>query len=60
MKWEKINKYYLECKSKGSYFSIAKTQVEDKFFYTLYKLPYENAEFIFRSENLEDVKAKAF
>lgn len=41
-------------------FSITKTQVEDKFIYTLYKLPYDKAQFIFRSENLEDVKAKAF
>lgn len=41
-------------------FSISKTQVQDKFIYSLWELPYDKSEFIFRSENLEDVKAKAF
>jgi hypothetical protein len=40
-------------------FSISKTKVQDKFIYSLWKLPYDKAQFIFRSENLEDVKAKA-
>jgi hypothetical protein len=40
-------------------FSISKSKVCEKVIYNLWKLPYSKAEFIFRSENIEDVKAQA-
>jgi hypothetical protein len=59
VKWELKDDYYLESINKDNSFSISKSQVEDKFIYTLFKIPYNNAQFICRSESLEDVKKQA-
>ena len=59
MKWELKDDYYWESINKDNSFSISKSQVEDKFIYTLFKIPYNNAQFICRSESLEDVKKQA-
>ena len=58
MKWKK-NKYYLESISDEKSLCISKSLVDRKTIYTLWKLPYNRAEFIYRSENLDDVKTKA-
>jgi hypothetical protein len=57
MKWEKKDDYHMESSDKN--FSITKAMIGEKAIYNLWKLPYYKSEFIFRSENLEDVKAKA-
>lgn len=59
MKWDKKNDYYLEHLSNTVSFSISKSIVYGKSIYELWILPYNNAKLIFRSENLNDVKAKA-
>lgn len=59
MKWNKKNDYYLEYLGEHCSFSICKTMVCEKVQYELWIIPYNNARFIFRSENLNDVKAKA-
>lgn len=59
MRWEKKTDYYIESLGKSVSFSISKSKVYDKVIYELWKLPYNKAEFIFRSENLEDVKREA-
>jgi len=59
MKWVKKDNYYIESINKDNSFSISKSMVCDRVFYTLWKLPYNNSTFIFRSENIEDVKHKA-
>lgn len=59
MKWVKKNDYYLEHIEKDNSFSIAKTISCDKTQYTLWKLPYNAATMLFRSESLHDVKAQA-
>lgn len=59
MKWVKQDDYHMKSVGKDILFSISKSKVCEKVIYNLWKLPYTNAEFIFRSENLEDVKAQA-
>lgn len=59
MQWVKKNEYYLESLQKDISFSISKSKVCKKVIYSLWKLPYNNAQFIFRSENIKDVKDKA-
>lgn len=59
MKWNKKNDYYLEYLGNTVSFSISKSTVYGKSIYELWRLPYNNATFIFRSESLNDVKAKA-
>lgn len=59
MRWKKIDDYHMESVGTDILFSISKSKVCEKVIYTLWKLPYNKAEFIFRSENIEDVKDKA-
>ena len=59
MKWLKKTEYYIESTGKDISFSISKSKVYDKVQYELWKLPYTNAQCIFRSENIEDVKREA-
>ena len=59
MKWVKKNEYYIESLSEVASFSISKSKVCGKVHYELWKLPYNNAEFIYRSKDLNDVKAQA-
>lgn len=59
MKWEQVNKYYMKSVVGDLSFSISKSKVYNNVIYELWKLPYNKAEFIFRSENLEDVKREA-
>jgi len=58
MKWVKKDDYHIESSDKK--FSISKVIIGEKVIYNLWKLPYYKAEFIFRSENLADVKKQAF
>lgn len=59
MKWNKKNDYYLEFLGDLISFSISKSTVCGKVQYELWRLPYNNATFIYRSENLNNVKAQA-
>lgn len=59
MKWVKKDNYYMQSVGTDILFSISKSTVYEKVIYNLWQLPYSNAKFIFRSENLEDVKDKA-
>ena len=59
MQWNKKNEYYLEYIGRDLSFSITKSTVCGKVLYELWKLPYNNAEFIYRSKDLNDVKAQA-
>ena len=59
MRWVKKDDYHMESVGKDNLFSISKSKVCEKVIYSLWKLPYSKAEFIFRSESLEDVKDKA-
>ena len=59
MKWIKKTDYYIESIGNSVSFSISKSKVCDVVLYELWRLPYNNAECIFGSENLEDVKHKA-
>ena len=58
MRWKKIDDYHMESVNTDILFSISKSKVCEKVIYNLWKLPYSRAEFIFRSENIEDVKDK--
>lgn len=57
MKWVKKDDYHIESSDKK--FSISKVIIDEKVIYNLWKLPYYKSEFIFRSENLADVRAIA-
>ena len=59
MRWVKKDDYYIESVGKDILFSISKSKVYEKVIYSLWRLPHSKAEFIFRSENIEDVKHKA-
>ena len=59
MRWKKIDDHHMESVGTDILFSISKSKVCEKVIYNLWKLPYSKAEFIFRSENIEDVKSKA-
>lgn len=61
MRWKKIDNddNYIESVGTDILFSISKSIVCKKVIYNLWKLPYSKAEFIFRSESIEDVKDKA-
>ncbi len=59
MRWKKIDDHHMESVGTDILFSISKSTVCEKVIYNLWKLPYSRAEFIFRSESLEDVKDKA-
>ena len=59
MRWKKIDDHHMESVGTDILFSISKSKVCEKVIYNLWKLPYSKAEFIFRSESIEDVKDKA-
>ena len=59
MKWINKDKYHIESVGKDNLFSISKSKVYGKVTYCLWKLPYSKPEFIFKSENIEEVKQRA-
>lgn len=59
MKWVRQDNYHITSNGQDISFSIAKSIVCEKVIYSLWKLPLSKAEFIFRSESLDDVKDKA-